>query len=346
VQNARTGPLDQSVAECGKCLVIHTPKVKTPGILYDNNWTLRRLNASLFYGREQPEFQLLKQCCATLFDLPVVTISKQELVQQRKWNGSMHDEQMGGNVLPSIRCPRRSGRDLHITGGLQWMAHLTRGRPVVIPRTVGHVAIVPATNICTFVDVDQMINTMMTVETRLLNVNCKSQASVIRLMSVCQTLSLTLSKSSQDDSRGAKLKLNRRSWQGPCTIDKRGHNGWRQSIGLRVREERQNMTAARQHRDQPSYLHNVIVVQPSRSTCSSPTVTLTRPSTSPLLRITDCPFHYKTKLESVSLSCKRHRSKKANIKILSPKFNAQMLAIIFMSVSGLSITNVKASYCA
>jgi len=43
---------------------------------------------------------------------------------------------------------------------------------------------------------------------------------------------------------------------------------------------------------QPSYLHNLIIVQPPRSTRSSSLVTLARPSTWPSLRITDRFFHY------------------------------------------------------
>ena len=43
---------------------------------------------------------------------------------------------------------------------------------------------------------------------------------------------------------------------------------------------------------QPSYLHNLITVQPPRSTRSSSLVTLARPSTSPSLRITDRSFQY------------------------------------------------------
>ena len=43
---------------------------------------------------------------------------------------------------------------------------------------------------------------------------------------------------------------------------------------------------------QPPYLHNLISVQPSRSTCSSSLVTLARPLTSSSLRITDCSFRY------------------------------------------------------
>jgi len=43
---------------------------------------------------------------------------------------------------------------------------------------------------------------------------------------------------------------------------------------------------------QPSYLHNLITVQPPRSTRSSPLVTLARPSTSFSLRITDRSFQY------------------------------------------------------
>jgi len=43
---------------------------------------------------------------------------------------------------------------------------------------------------------------------------------------------------------------------------------------------------------QPSYLHNLITVQPSRSTCSSSLVTLARPSTSSSLCITDRSFQY------------------------------------------------------
>ena len=43
---------------------------------------------------------------------------------------------------------------------------------------------------------------------------------------------------------------------------------------------------------QPSYLHNLITVQPPRSTRSSSLVTLTRPSTSSSLRITDRSFQY------------------------------------------------------
>jgi len=41
---------------------------------------------------------------------------------------------------------------------------------------------------------------------------------------------------------------------------------------------------------QPSYLHNLITVQPPRSPRSSSLVTLARPSTSPSLRITDRPL--------------------------------------------------------
>ena len=43
---------------------------------------------------------------------------------------------------------------------------------------------------------------------------------------------------------------------------------------------------------QPSYLHNLITVQPPRSTRSSSLVTLSRPSTSSSLRITDRSFQY------------------------------------------------------
>ena len=43
---------------------------------------------------------------------------------------------------------------------------------------------------------------------------------------------------------------------------------------------------------QPSYLYNLITVQPPRSTRSSPLGTLARPSTSSSLRITDRSFHY------------------------------------------------------
>ena len=43
---------------------------------------------------------------------------------------------------------------------------------------------------------------------------------------------------------------------------------------------------------QPSYLHNLIKVQPPRSTRSSSLVTLARPSTSSSLRITDRSFQY------------------------------------------------------
>jgi len=43
---------------------------------------------------------------------------------------------------------------------------------------------------------------------------------------------------------------------------------------------------------QPSYLHNLITVQPPRSTRSSSFVTLARPSTSSSLRITDRSFQY------------------------------------------------------
>jgi len=43
---------------------------------------------------------------------------------------------------------------------------------------------------------------------------------------------------------------------------------------------------------QPSYLHNLITLQPPRSTCSSSLVTLARPSTSSSLRITDRSFQY------------------------------------------------------
>ena len=43
---------------------------------------------------------------------------------------------------------------------------------------------------------------------------------------------------------------------------------------------------------QPSYLYNLVTVQPPRSTPSSSLVTLTRPSTSSSLRITDRSFQY------------------------------------------------------
>jgi len=43
---------------------------------------------------------------------------------------------------------------------------------------------------------------------------------------------------------------------------------------------------------QPSYLHNLITVQPTRSTRSSSLATLARPSTSSSLRITDRSFQY------------------------------------------------------
>jgi len=43
---------------------------------------------------------------------------------------------------------------------------------------------------------------------------------------------------------------------------------------------------------QPSYLHNLITVQPPHSTRCSSLVTLTRPSTSSSLRITDRSFQY------------------------------------------------------
>jgi len=43
---------------------------------------------------------------------------------------------------------------------------------------------------------------------------------------------------------------------------------------------------------QPSYLHNLITVQPPRSTRSSSLVTLARPSRSSSLRITDRSFQY------------------------------------------------------
>ena len=42
---------------------------------------------------------------------------------------------------------------------------------------------------------------------------------------------------------------------------------------------------------QPSYLHNLVTVQPPRSTHSSSLVTLARPSTSSYIWITDCSFH-------------------------------------------------------
>jgi len=44
--------------------------------------------------------------------------------------------------------------------------------------------------------------------------------------------------------------------------------------------------------NQPSYLHNLITVQPHRSTRSSSLVTLARPSTSSSVRITDRSFQY------------------------------------------------------
>jgi len=43
---------------------------------------------------------------------------------------------------------------------------------------------------------------------------------------------------------------------------------------------------------QPLYIHNLITVQPTRSTRSSSLVTLAHPSTSSSLRITDRSFHY------------------------------------------------------
>ena len=46
------------------------------------------------------------------------------------------------------------------------------------------------------------------------------------------------------------------------------------------------------HTTQPSYLHNLITVQPPHSTRSSSLVTLARPSTSSSLRITDRSFQY------------------------------------------------------
>jgi len=49
---------------------------------------------------------------------------------------------------------------------------------------------------------------------------------------------------------------------------------------------------------QPSYLHNLITVQPPRSTCSSSLVTLARPSTSSSLRITNRCFQYMLPLVS------------------------------------------------
>ena len=45
-------------------------------------------------------------------------------------------------------------------------------------------------------------------------------------------------------------------------------------------------------RTQPSYLHNLVTVQPPRSTCCSSLVTLARPSTSSSLRIIDRSFQY------------------------------------------------------
>jgi len=55
---------------------------------------------------------------------------------------------------------------------------------------------------------------------------------------------------------------------------------------------------------QPSYLHELIAVQPPRSTHSPSVVTLARPPTSPSLRITDCTFrlfHIVSETSSVSL---------------------------------------------
>jgi len=43
---------------------------------------------------------------------------------------------------------------------------------------------------------------------------------------------------------------------------------------------------------QPSYLHNLISLQPPRSTLSSPVVTLSRPPTISSLKITDRSFRY------------------------------------------------------
>jgi len=43
---------------------------------------------------------------------------------------------------------------------------------------------------------------------------------------------------------------------------------------------------------QPTYLHSLISVQPPRATLSSSVVTLSRPSTSPSLRITNRSFRY------------------------------------------------------
>ena len=49
---------------------------------------------------------------------------------------------------------------------------------------------------------------------------------------------------------------------------------------------------------QPSYLHNLITVQPPRSTRSSSLVTIARPSTSSSLRITGRSFQYASSLLS------------------------------------------------
>ena len=51
---------------------------------------------------------------------------------------------------------------------------------------------------------------------------------------------------------------------------------------------------------QPSYLHNLITVQPPRSTRSSSLVTLARPSTSSSLRITDNSFQYASLVSGIN----------------------------------------------
>ena len=62
---------------------------------------------------------------------------------------------------------------------------------------------------------------------------------------------------------------------------------------------------------QPPYLHNLISVQPPRNTCSSYHVTLARPPTSSLLRITDRSFRYASRClwnQLPSSLCQPHSS--------------------------------------
>jgi len=57
-------------------------------------------------------------------------------------------------------------------------------------------------------------------------------------------------------------------------------------------------------------------------------------------------YNYKTKLESVSVSCKSHRSKTAKISKFIRKLYKQRRYSRHIYVSQWPVTNVKASFCA